>query len=67
MNAFVFSDNGGWVDVLPDPEECHDGNLEKFKVKVYTGVKMWNSQLCQNMYHSYSQMDSENNFTYFQC
>ncbi len=37
-----FADNGSSVGVLPDPDECHDGTLEhfeKFKVKVYIGVK----------------------------
>ena len=48
------ADNGSWVDILPDLDKCHNGTLEqfeKFKVKVYTGIKFEiMCKSCQNMY-----------------
>ena len=38
------ADIGSWLGVLTDPDECHNGTLEqfeKFKVKVYTLVKVY--------------------------
>ena len=52
------------MGVLPDPDKCHDGNLEpfeKFKVKVYsTGVKF---EICVGLNRLktfLSHVDSEN-------
>ena len=53
MNAF-FVDNGSWIDVVPDPEECLE-QFEEFKVKVLL-VQMSNLTFCvnrvKNMYQS---------------
>ncbi len=56
MNAF-FVDNGSWLGALPDPDECHDGTLDKSTnsmSNLYRG-QIWNlCKSCQNMYQYYS-------------
>ena len=57
------------MDVFLHPDECHDGTFEyfeKFRVKVYTGVKF---EICVNRVklvpiYSSSHMDSENKYFY---